>query len=181
MSKSKNNFTDPNEILDKYGSDALRLYLISSTASEGEPLRFKETDVYNMNKNVFIPIGNSLKFLKDHITKYKSSNQCESLFENLTTIYKTGQLPSMQLDMYEQYIIKTLNIFRQSIHNKLISYSINSLNVLMENFIEVLNNQFIKLKKDDFKGNSPESSVFCFILLFVLVLYLYLFYFSFYK
>lgn len=32
---------DPNEILHKYGADALRLYLINSPVVRAEPLRFK--------------------------------------------------------------------------------------------------------------------------------------------
>ena len=41
MSKSKKNYPDPNLLFDKYGADAVRLYLISSVAVSGGDLRFK--------------------------------------------------------------------------------------------------------------------------------------------
>ena len=41
MSKSKKNYPDPNLLFEKYGADAVRLYLISSVAVSGGDLRFK--------------------------------------------------------------------------------------------------------------------------------------------
>ena len=42
MSKSLKNYPDPSKILNDYGADALRLYLINSPVVRAEPLRFKE-------------------------------------------------------------------------------------------------------------------------------------------
>ena len=41
MSKRKKNYPDPMEIINKYGADALRLYLINSPVVRAETLRFK--------------------------------------------------------------------------------------------------------------------------------------------
>ena len=46
MSKSKKNYPDPNLLFDKYGADAVRLYLISSVAVSGGDLRFKGTFLF---------------------------------------------------------------------------------------------------------------------------------------
>lgn len=40
MSKSKRNYTDPLKIIDLYGADALRLYLMNSPLVHGENLNF---------------------------------------------------------------------------------------------------------------------------------------------
>ena len=45
MSKRLKNYPDPNLILEKYGSDPLRLYMINSPVVRAESLRFKESGV----------------------------------------------------------------------------------------------------------------------------------------
>nr|NVI69482.1 Isoleucyl-tRNA synthetase [Cucujiformia] len=55
MSKRKKNYPDPMEIVDKFGADALRLYLISSPVVRAENLRFKEEGVRDIIKDVFLP------------------------------------------------------------------------------------------------------------------------------
>jgi len=41
MSKRKKNYPDPAHVIDAYGSDALRLYLINSPVVRAENLRFQ--------------------------------------------------------------------------------------------------------------------------------------------
>ena len=55
MSKSQKNYPDPNLIIEKYGADALRLYLINSPVVRAEPLRFKEEGVFSVLKDLFLP------------------------------------------------------------------------------------------------------------------------------
>lgn len=46
MSKRLRNYPDPAELLNEYGADALRLYLINSPVVKAEPLRFKKEGVF---------------------------------------------------------------------------------------------------------------------------------------
>lgn len=55
MSKRKKNYPDPMEVVNKYGADALRLYLINSPVVRAENLRFKEEGVRDLLKDVFLP------------------------------------------------------------------------------------------------------------------------------
>lgn len=52
MSKSLNNFPDPNKIIDQYGVDALRLYLMTSVVMKGENLLFAEREVAEAYRRV---------------------------------------------------------------------------------------------------------------------------------
>ncbi len=63
MSKSKKNYPDPMLIANNYGADACRLYLCSSPLVKAEPLRFSETGVKNIIKDVFLPWHNAYRFL----------------------------------------------------------------------------------------------------------------------
>ena len=61
MSKSKKNYPDPNLLFTKYGADAVRLYLISSVAVAGGDLRFKEQEVKETIRDVFLPWYNAYR------------------------------------------------------------------------------------------------------------------------
>ncbi|KAF7682745.1 putative isoleucine--tRNA ligase, cytoplasmic [Astathelohania contejeani] len=65
MSKRLKNYPDPMEVVNKYGADSLRFYLISSPVVEGENLRFTEKGVKDVLRNLIIPWFNSLKFYKE--------------------------------------------------------------------------------------------------------------------
>ena len=45
MSKSKKNYPDPMEIFDKFGADAVRLYLINSPLVKADNLNFSKKGV----------------------------------------------------------------------------------------------------------------------------------------
>ncbi|GFQ71145.1 isoleucine--tRNA ligase, cytoplasmic, partial [Trichonephila clavata] len=55
MSKRKKNYPDPLEVINKYGADSLRLYLINSPVVRAEVLCFKEEGVRDILKDVFLP------------------------------------------------------------------------------------------------------------------------------
>ncbi|MEK7548869.1 MAG: class I tRNA ligase family protein, partial [Patescibacteria group bacterium] len=54
MSKRLKNYPDPMEIIEKYGADALRLYLLSSPVMRAEDLRFSEKSHDEIYKKVII-------------------------------------------------------------------------------------------------------------------------------
>lgn len=62
MSKSKNNFPNPNILFDKYGVDALRIYLMSSPLMKGEDSNFSEKLVQEISSKVIGRLYNVLSF-----------------------------------------------------------------------------------------------------------------------
>ncbi|HWA77952.1 MAG TPA: isoleucine--tRNA ligase [Polyangiaceae bacterium] len=62
MSKSKKNYPDPKLVLDTYGADALRAYMIDSPVVRGEPLRFSERGIKEIVRTVVLPYWNALSF-----------------------------------------------------------------------------------------------------------------------
>ena len=73
MSKSLKNYPDPSLILDLYGSDALRLYLINSPVVRAEPMRFKEAGVKEIVARVLLPLWNSYRFFHEQTLLFKKS------------------------------------------------------------------------------------------------------------
>ena len=62
MSKSKKNYPDPMEVIEKYGADSLRSYLINSPVVRAEPLRFKEEGIVSIYRSVVLPFWNAYSF-----------------------------------------------------------------------------------------------------------------------
>lgn len=62
MSKSKKNYPDPMVVVEKYGADCLRSYLINSPVVRAEPLRFREDGIVQIYRNVVSPLWNAYAF-----------------------------------------------------------------------------------------------------------------------
>ncbi|HCR52185.1 TPA: isoleucine--tRNA ligase [Candidatus Kaiserbacteria bacterium] len=64
MSKRLQNYPDPMEIVEKYGADALRFYLLSSPVMQAENLAFSESGVDDVAKKNIGRLTNVLNFYK---------------------------------------------------------------------------------------------------------------------
>lgn len=62
MSKSKQNYPDPNIVFDKYWADAMRFYLMNSPVVEAQDFRFAENWVEEVVKKVMLPLWNTYYF-----------------------------------------------------------------------------------------------------------------------
>ncbi len=62
MSKRKKNYPDPSDVVDRYGADALRIYLMASGVVKGEDLRFSEKGVRDVLRNLLLPLWNAYSF-----------------------------------------------------------------------------------------------------------------------
>ncbi|MES2994441.1 MAG: class I tRNA ligase family protein [Patescibacteria group bacterium] len=66
MSKSLKNYPEPMDIVEQYGADALRLYLLSSSLMRSEDLRFSERGVADVGNKVLGRLHNMLVFLETY-------------------------------------------------------------------------------------------------------------------
>ncbi len=64
MSKSKNNFPDPWVLIEKYGVDAIRFYLLTSPVMSGDDLNFSEKTVAEIGRKVNMLLWNMLSFYR---------------------------------------------------------------------------------------------------------------------
>jgi len=62
MSKRLKNYPDPMDVVKLYGADALRLYMINSGVVRGENLRFSESGVKQILRDLLIPWWNAYSF-----------------------------------------------------------------------------------------------------------------------
>lgn len=83
MSKSERNYSDPMEIVDQYGADALRFALMNSPAVRAEDLKFSDDAVRDVLKTLLLPLWNAYSFFVTYanIDGYQPD---VTPFENLT-------------------------------------------------------------------------------------------------
>jgi len=142
MSKRLKNYPDPMDIVNKYGADALRYYLIMSPASNGDELRFKDDDVKEIPQRITIPLTNSLAFFQEYYTLYS---------KNKEFIEIESDLP------FDKWILKVTYDFVTEYTNSLNDYKINPINNLLVKYINNLNNNYIRLNRDILKGKEEED------------------------
>lgn len=78
MSKSKGNYTDPLAIVDQYGADALRFYLMGSVVMNGEDLSFRDEDVREANNRVLGILWNCYKFFELYKHEYDGATRASN-------------------------------------------------------------------------------------------------------
>lgn len=81
MSKRLKNYPDPTLVMDKYGADALRLYLINSPVVRAESLRFKESGVKEVVSKVLLPLWNSYQFFAGQVALLKKLEDVDFMFD----------------------------------------------------------------------------------------------------
>ncbi|EUC58626.1 isoleucyl-tRNA synthetase,cytoplasmic protein, partial [Rhizoctonia solani AG-3 Rhs1AP] len=85
MSKSLRNFPDPSLIINQYGADATRMYLVNSPVVRAENLRFREEGVREVISRVLLPWLNSYRFFLGQVALLKKeagiSFTCQSLIK----------------------------------------------------------------------------------------------------
>jgi len=118
MSKNFKNYPDPKEMLQKYGGDALRLYLLGSTVMHGEDILISEEQYKNQIRgtmlilwniyNFFILNANSDNwFMKEQV---KSENILDAWL--LSRLHNTISLVTSALDTYDTVLaIDTIKSF----------------------------------------------------------------------
>ena len=71
MSKRLRNYPDPGVVIEKYGADAIRLYMMHSPAVKADDLCFSEHGVELVLRQVLIPFWNACSFLATYAKIYQ--------------------------------------------------------------------------------------------------------------
>lgn len=70
MSKRLKNYPDPEVVINKYGADAIRLYMLNSPAVKADDLCFSEAGVEMVLRQVLLPLWNSYSFFITYARLY---------------------------------------------------------------------------------------------------------------
>ncbi|KAK6090833.1 hypothetical protein P3W45_000078 [Vairimorpha bombi] len=150
MSKKDKNYPDPNIVMNKYGSDSLRIYLVSSPVVEADNLLFRERGVKDVSKSLIIPWMNVLKFYTESAPELLECTELEldswiiyvfnDFLTNVTTLmnkYELSKVYSLALKFIDDLSNWYLRIHREEIrsgNNKIISTLLKDFSIVMAPF-----------------------------------------------
>lgn len=70
MSKNYNNYPDPKRLMQQYGGDSLRLYLLGSPIMKGEDVNFSNDGVPEVTRGFMLILWNSYKYFVDYANTF---------------------------------------------------------------------------------------------------------------
>ncbi|KAG7666237.1 ILS1 [[Candida] subhashii] len=147
MSKRLKNYPDPSIVLEKYGADALRLYLINSPVLRGETLKFKEEGVREIISSVLLPWYNSYKFLKDAADIYKKDNGEDFVYDG--TLHSTNVM--------DRWLLASIQSLIKFIHEEMNGYRLYTVVPRLLHFVDDLTNWYIRFNRRRIKGYSSDD------------------------
>lgn len=137
MSKSLKNYPDPWDMLNQYGADVVRLYMLNSGAIKADELRFSETGLKETLRGTFIPLWNVLSFF----TTYAS---IEGYQGNLLESAEGLKNP------LDRWIFSRLHHLIQEVRAAMDDYDLNRSVAPFVGFIDLLTNWYLRRSRRRF-------------------------------
>jgi isoleucyl-tRNA synthetase len=142
MSKSLRNYTDPVEVVNTYGAEALRLFLMRSAATRAEETRFSDEGVRETLKTVIIPLWNAYSFFVTYANIDQASPR--SAPEN----------PANPLD---RWILSETERLAAEVTSQMERYDLlRAIEPIVE-FIDILNNWYIRRSRRRFWRSENDN------------------------
>jgi isoleucyl-tRNA synthetase len=135
MSKRLQNYTPPDVLMEEYGADALRLYLINSGLVKGEEQRFSDAGVKDMVRRALLPWFNSFKFLQTYAG---------------IDSWKADPKPATPVNITDQWILSRLQTLKANVAREMADYKLYNVVPALFEFIEDLTNWYIRLNRSRF-------------------------------
>ena len=146
MSKRLRNYTPPDELLDKYGADSVRLYMLNSPVLRGDDLKFSDEGVRDTARLVLLPLWNAFSFL----TTYADVDNWQPDVELLSHPLKSDN----DLD---NWIVSKLQSLKKEVCYQMENYQVSQVVPILIDFIDNLTNWYIRLSRRRFWSGSSEG------------------------
>jgi isoleucyl-tRNA synthetase len=148
MSKSLKNYPDPFELIEEYGADALRTYLINSPVVRAEPLRFSRIGVREVVRAVMLPLWNAYSFF----TTYASA-------ERLCAADLEAAPPVAERPEIDRWILSVLQSLVKRVNDEMEGYYLYNVIPPLVAFVDDLTNWYIRRSRRRFwRRRDAESA-----------------------
>ena len=145
MSKSLRNYPPPDEVMNKHGADALRLYLLSSAATRAEELRFSENGVKQVVRQTLLPLWNAYNFFVTY---------------SLVDRWSPAQIKDEESpNLLDRWILSKTASLIEGVDSALSAYRLYAAAPPILEFVDQLTNWYIRLNRRRFwAGNSKGET-----------------------
>jgi len=144
MSKSLRNYTDPGAVMNRYGADALRLFLMNSALARGGDLRYSDEGVREMMRTVMLPLWNAYSF---YVT-----------YANIDGIGSTS-MPVKPAALLDRWLLSETGLLIDRVGKQLDAYDIQRAIEPILAFIDMLNNWYIRRSRRRFWKNNEGNGM----------------------
>jgi isoleucyl-tRNA synthetase len=144
MSKSDRNYSDPMEVINNYGADALRFFLMNSAVVRAEDLKFTDEGVRDVLKNFIIPLWNAYSFF----VTYANIDGYEP---------KNGMITYTPDNPLDRWILSESEGLVHDVSQHLDAYDIQKACMPMTKFMDVLNNWYIRRSRRRFWRSENDA------------------------
>ncbi len=142
MSKSKQNYPDPMLLVDKYGADSLRYYLMSSPVVHAQDLCFSEKGVDEVTKKLVNRLLNVVSFYEMYADKNASTSAESNRSQNTAS-----------QNILDQWIIARLNETISAVSNGLEVGELDRASRPFMDLVDDLSTWYLRRSRDRFKGD----------------------------
>jgi isoleucyl-tRNA synthetase len=140
MSKKLQNYPDPASVLDVYGADALRQYLLNSPVMLADNLCFSEDGVKEAKRKNIMLVWNVYKFYEMFASEAVSENE------------------KIESDnVLDKWILVRLNQLIKTVTEEMDKYNLPLASRPITDFIDDLSTWYIRRSRDRFKGADKED------------------------
>jgi isoleucyl-tRNA synthetase len=143
MSKRLKNYPAPEYVMENYGADSLRMYLIDSPVVRAEEMKFSENGIKEILKSVIIPFWNAYNFF----VEYAITDN----WDPKTDFEKTS---NNELD---RWILSVMQSLIKEVNLQMESYNLYKVVPIVVDFIEELTNWYIRRSRVRFWAPSEEN------------------------
>ncbi len=142
LSKKLRNYTEPTEIFEKQGADALRWYFMDSNIVRGGDARISDRGIDEVTRQVMLPIWNAYSFF--------------TLYANIDGY--TAKIRTDSTDELDQYILAKLRSVIEATTNAMEAYDLGGATEQISSFLDALNNWYIRRSRDRFWGPDMDQN-----------------------
>ncbi|KAG6312159.1 isoleucine--tRNA ligase [Claviceps purpurea] len=146
MSKRLKNYPDPSIVMEKYGSDALRLYLINSPVVRAEPLRFKESGVKEVVQKVLLPLWNSYKFFEGQAALLKKTEGVDFVWN--------PDMKTANDNVMDRWILASCQSLLEFVNAEMREYRLYTVVPRLLELIDNTTNWYIRFNRRRLKGEN---------------------------